>query len=150
MEQLKEFFVNYLANVVMVSHIDGHVAPEEEQAIEMIRCGIGAGQAELKQAVEKVKRVEHVITPVGRFSDRVRNFEDMLLMALIDNELVLPEKTEVLAFAKTIGLSQDQINIILSETRKLIAQIQGEGKCPSCGKEQPIGGKYCIACGDRI
>jgi len=150
MKELKDFLVTYLANVVMVSNVDGHVAPEEEKAIEMVRRGIGAGPEELKQAFEKVEGVKHTITPVGRFSDRARNFEDMLLVALIDSELALPEKTEVLAFAKKIHLSQDQINTILSETRELVEKLEGGGKCPDCGKSQPSGAKFCIACGTPI
>lgn len=150
MTGLKDFMVTYLANVMLVSHVDGRVAPEEEKAVEMIRLGIGAGPEEFNQALEKVKQVQHTITPVGRFSDRVRNFEDMLLVALIDSELALPEKTEVLAFAKKIQLTQDQINTMLSETRELVQKLQNEGKCPECGKTLPPGSKFCIACGTPI
>jgi hypothetical protein len=147
---INEYLVTYLANVVMVSRMDGAVTPEEEKAIEMIRQGIGASDEEFRVAIDRVENVEHRITPVGRFSDRVRNFEDMLFVAFADKELALPEKTEVLAFAKKIRLSQDQIDKIVSETKRLIKLMRTGGTCSNCGKAVTPDSRFCIHCGSPV
>ena len=94
----KEEMVLYLANIVLVSSVDGVFNPEEAKAIETIRREIGASENGLKKALSIVGQGEHQITPVGRISDKVRNLEDMVFVSLSDGEFSKSEKPEVLSF----------------------------------------------------
>jgi len=100
--------VLYLANVILISAADGTLSDEEGQAIEKIRQEMGAEEEQLKQALEAVARGGHSLKPVGRFSDRVRNFEDMVFVSLADGEMSKAEKPELLSFGDTVTDPKEQ------------------------------------------
>ena len=67
--------------------------------------------------MKAVETGDYHATPVGRFSDKVRNLEDMILIALSDGRLPDSEKEQIRAFAKAINVNQDQINEMVSESK---------------------------------
>ncbi len=145
----KEERVIYLANVALISAKDGALSPFEARAVEGVRQELGAGKGDLEAALKRVAQTGHVIKPVGRLSERIRNLEDMVFVALSDRELSKAEKPEVLAFAKKIGVTQVQLTQILNEARERIeSQLRDKRvPCPGCGKEVPPGSKFCPFCG---
>jgi len=143
----KEEVVLYLANIVLVSSVDGVFNPEEAKTIEFIRREIGASEIELKKALSTVGQGEHQITPVGRISDKVRNLEDMVFVSLSDGEFSKSEKPEVISFAKAIKMTQNQLNEILSESKLRIKLQEAKATCSSCGKKIPPESKFCPKCG---
>jgi rRNA maturation endonuclease Nob1 len=74
----------------------------------------------------------------------------MLLVSLIDGDLANKEKKAMLAFAKVVKLSQEQINTIVSETKKFVRAMTAETKCNACGVSLPAGSKFCTECGQKI
>jgi len=81
--------VIYLANVALISAVDGQVNPIEAEAIESVKHDIGATEPDLHKALNAVSQGNHKITPVGRFSDRVimlpvdpsgRKSEDIMIL----------------------------------------------------------------------
>lgn len=144
-----EDIITYLANVVLVSRVDGKVDLLEREAIESIRQGIGARESDLAKAIEVVDSGNHKPTPVGRFSDKVRNLEGMIYISVSDGRLPAAQKKVILSFAKEINVSQAQINEILSESKRRIKLQRGEMNCASCGKEIPPGSKFCPYCGSK-
>jgi len=145
----KEDMVPYLANVAFVSVADGAFSPNEAKAIDSIRKEIGAGEQELTEALNIVARGGHKISSVGRFSDKVRNLEDMIFVSLADGNLDKKEKPEILSFAKAIGISQTQLTQLLSEAKLRAKSQSGQIICPSCSKEIPPESKFCPFCGGK-
>lgn len=141
--------ITYLANIVLVSRVDGAVHPLEQEAMENICRSIGASESELDSAVKIVEAGDHKPKPVGRFSDKVRNLEDMIYLSVSDEQLPASQKRIILSFAKKIKLEQAQINEILSESKQRIRLQKGEITCSACGKEIPPGSKFCPFCGSR-
>ena len=146
----KEDKVPYLANVAFISTVDGEVTPLEANAIESIREEIGATKDDLHKALTAVAQGDYQITPIGRYSDRIRNLEDMIFVAIADGEFTKAEKPEVLSFAKSIKITQEQISEILNESKIRIKPQKAFIACASCGGEIPIDSKFCPKCGSKI
>ena len=146
----KEDMVPYLANVALISASDGKLDPREAKAIESIRKEIGAGEQEFNEALNIVVQGDHKIRPVGRFSDKVRNLEDMIFVSLSDGNLDKKQKPETLSFAKAIKISQTQLTELLSEAKLRVKPQSGPTKCPSCSKEIPPKSKFCPFCGGKV
>lgn len=104
----------------------------------------------MHKALTSVAQGDHQITPVGRFTDRVRNLEDMIFVSISDGELSKSEKPEILSFAKSIKITQDQLTEILSESKLRIKLLKALKKCASCGKEIPSQSKFCPQCGAEV
>ena len=83
-----EDIVTYLANIVLVSRVDGEDHTQEKEAMENICRGIGARQDELDAAIKIVEVGNYKPTPVGRFSDKIRNLEDMIYTSVSDGDIV--------------------------------------------------------------
>jgi hypothetical protein len=145
----KEDMVRYLANVALISASDGKLDPREAQAIESIRKEIGAGEKELHEALNVVARGGHKISPVGRFSDKVRNLEDMIFVSLSDGNLDKRQKPDILSFAKATNISQAQLTELLSWAKLRVKPQSDPIKCPSCSKEIPPESKFCPFCGAK-
>ena len=142
--------VLYLANAIFISAADGKLTDEEGEAIERIRQEIGAGEEQLKQALEAVAMGKHRPKPVGRFSDMVRNFEDMVFVSLADGEMSKAEKPELLSFAKQIKVTQTQITDILAQTKERSTVLGAGPACTSCKREIPANSKFCPFCGGSV
>ena len=102
------------------------------------------------EALKLVAEGGHSMTPVGRFSDKIRNLEDMLLVALIDGDLTPTEKKEMLAFVKKINLTKDQVKSILAETKLKISLRQTSSNCIQCGTSLAPECNFCTCCGQKI
>jgi tellurite resistance protein len=140
----------YLANAILIAQIDGDLTQEQEQALAVIRQKTAADAVQFDAALKRASAVGYVPVPTGRFSEQVSNLEDMLFMALIDGDLTNKEKDAMLAFAKTINLTQTQINTILAETRELIRCLRQKPECSACGTPLAPGTRFCIECGQKV
>ena len=110
--------IQYLANILLVGSADDKVVPAEGEATELIMNEIGATLDDLEKAAKFINDGSKRITPTGRLSDRVRNLEDMVLVAVADGELPEKEKRALLAFAKEIGLDREQVYLIVAEAKR--------------------------------
>ena len=90
------------------------------------------------------------LTPVGRFSDKVRNFEDMVAVAIRDGELAGAERSTLVEFARSLRLTREQVNGILSEARCTLRLRANARNCSACGECQTPEAKFCGACGTRL
>lgn len=120
----KEQQVKYLANVYAVLAADGDVDRLEERVFEQISRGIQAGYFERKQALELAGSDGLPAVLDVRWSDQIRNLEDMFFAGLCDDSLESAEKKVIVAFARTIGISQKQLDQIRAESRKRYADFQ--------------------------
>lgn len=142
--------VLYLANCVLIAGVNGEISPLEGEAIEGIREEIGASKDDLSKALNAVAQGNHQVTPVGRFSDKVRNLEDMIYLSISDGELSKSEKPEIISFAKATKISQNQLNEIFSESKLRTKLKKTPMICSSCGKNIPPESKFCPLCGEKV
>lgn len=140
----------YLANIIHIAGVDGKVEPQEAMAIEKVCPEIGAAKEELEKALQMAAGGNHNIKPIGRFSDMVRNLEDMMFVSLVDGEFSKAEKPEIISFAKAIKVSQDQINNMLKEAKERCQGSNNPCACSSCSKEVPADSTFCPFCGGKI
>ena len=145
-----DLMITYLANIIKISQLDGSLHPGQQEVIGKICQQLDAEENDLAEAIEAVANGGHILTPVGRFSDKIRNLEDMLLVAMIDGELNPSEKDEILAFVKKISLTRDQVRTMLSETRVKIDLQQATVKCARCDAALTPESKFCTACGCKV
>ncbi len=142
--------IRYLANLIMVAMADGFVSKEEKTAIKRIYKEINAKKTDFEESKRLTEKADYQVTPVGRYSERIRNLEDMIFVALSDSHLSDSEKKVILPFAKAIGAKQEQINTILSESITRFRTYNSTIICPSCGHEIPSDWKFCAECGASI
>ena len=142
--------VLYLANVILISAADGRLSDDEGNAIEAVRKEIGASEEQLKEALAAVAQGRHRATPVGRFSERARNLEDMVFVSLADGDMSQAEKPELLSFAKQIKVTQAQITEILAQAKERSRTLAGGPTCASCNREIPPDSKFCPFCGESL
>jgi Zn finger protein HypA/HybF involved in hydrogenase expression len=140
----------YLSNVVFIAGTDHVISEAEAKAIEIVRQQIGASKSDLKKALHAVSHGSHQLTPFGRVSDKVRNLEDMIFVAISDGEISKSEKPEILAFAKTTKISQDQFSEILSGAKLRMKSQKTTMTCTSCEKEISSDSIFCSECGHRV
>jgi uncharacterized tellurite resistance protein B-like protein len=142
--------ISYLANLITIATADELISKEEESAIERVYKEINAKETNLKEAKMITKKGDYQVTPVGRYSERIRNLEDMIFVALSDSDLSDSEKNVILTFAKAIGAKQEQINTILSESITRFRNYNATIVCPGCDHEIPSDWKFCAECGTSI
>lgn len=114
----KEDQVKYLANVYHVLLADGEVDSVETRVNEAIAREIGAGYFERKTARESAESERFEFQYVDRWSDRVRNFED-LLFAIFCNGVTHPaEKKEIKTYLKPLRINQEQLDLMISQAKQ--------------------------------
>lgn len=116
--------VSYLANVYHVLKADGNVQRVEEHVFEVIARDIGTGYFERRQAVELAQQEGYSLRLVGRWSDRIRNLEDMLFAAFCDGKVQKAEAGPVKEFATRLGITQEQLDRIKRETKSRYTEFK--------------------------
>ena len=101
----------YLANLLLLSRADGSRDAREDEVFARAMRGIGAGQEDAEAAHALVAAGSHGhLAPVGRFSDQVRNLEDLMLLCFADESIHPAEQELIETFAGSIGLDQDAMD----------------------------------------
>jgi hypothetical protein len=142
--------VNYLANLVAVSRADGSVSPNESQTIDAASKRIEASRTALKKADALAQSEGFTPTAVGSFSTRIANLEDMMLVSLADGVLDQAEKPIVLAFAKRVGITNEQLQLVLGEVRASLISPEATRACPGCSISVSRNAKFCPECGGSL
>jgi uncharacterized tellurite resistance protein B-like protein len=110
--------VSYLANLYSIIDADGVVDRVEQRVFEEIAQEIGAGYFERKQAVDKSESDELPAALELRWSDQIRNLEDMLFVAYCDGTLEPTEKQAIISYANFLNISQDQLSVIKADANR--------------------------------
>jgi uncharacterized tellurite resistance protein B-like protein len=120
----KQDQVRYLANIYHLLIADGEADPVEEKAFDQISRDIGAGYFQKKDAEELARGEGYEVQFVGRWSDRIRNLEDMILAAYCNGVLERTERKLITQYAVQVGINQAQFDVIKQETRKRYAEFK--------------------------
>lgn len=140
----------YLANLVAVSRADGSVSPNETHAIEVAQKRIGAKKTVLRKADTLAQSDGFIPAVVGSFSSRIANLEDMIAVSLADGELDQAEKPVVLTFVKRVGITNEQLQLILSEVRVSLRSDSATRACSTCSAKVARDAKFCPECGGSL
>ncbi|MEE3371459.1 MAG: TerB family tellurite resistance protein [Planctomycetota bacterium] len=114
----KQQTVDYLVNVYAVLAADGEVERSETKAFEVVAKEIGAGFFERKKAIEAYEVSQATATLNGRWSEKVRNLEDMLFVAYCNGVLAPDEKEIIVTQARVLGLEKEQLAVIKTEAKQ--------------------------------
>lgn len=142
--------VTYLANLILIARADGKLSPHETDAIESIQKSIGARKAELNKAYKVAEAQNYEMSPVGHWTDKTKNLEDIIYVSMIDGSIDQTEKPLIIGFARQINVSQDQINIIVRDVKNIILSGTSAILCPNCGAKIQSNVKFCPECGASI
>ncbi|MDX9721330.1 MAG: hypothetical protein RBU37_11340 [Myxococcota bacterium] len=110
----------YLRNLIIMARADGQLQYPEKALLEQIRAELGASQEELKMALSAFGNPCIRFEVFERFSVKVRNFEDLVAIALADGQLGGNERVLLIEAAMGIGLSQEQSNQIIASVAKML------------------------------
>ena len=108
----KDEQVSYLANLYHMLLSDGTVDSVEEKVFEQIAREIGAGYFERRNALETAQSEGYELSMLERFSDRIRNLEDMLFAAMCNGVVDAGEKKFIVDFATRAAMNQQQFSTI--------------------------------------
>ena len=116
--------IQYLANIYYLVRADGQVGASEEDVMEAVAEGMGVGYLETRKALDKSMEKGFAVGYPKRWSDRIRNLEDMLLVAYADYKLSSVEKGVLGEFAHKLGISQKQFDLIKEETKERFREMK--------------------------
>lgn len=142
--------VTYLANVLRLALLDKVLSPGELSALEEVRKGIDAKKGLLSQAQKAAEADDFSFNRVGSFADQVRNLEDMLFLAMSDNDLDQGETNVAYQFCNMIGIYKDQLDKLVSDAAARWQSKSQKVLCPSCSAEVPAQSRFCQSCGQPL
>ena len=114
----KEEKIQYLANLYYLIKIDGKVEDVEDRFLTKAASEIGAGPYYITHAKNTALEKGFSIQYPKRYSDRIKNVEDMLLLAYSDKRLHKLEKKIIQEYIKETSISKDQMKVIQKEAKE--------------------------------
>jgi len=141
-----DLLVYYLANIIKVAQTEGKMNAMAQGALKAVCKRLQVDKKALKEAARMVAGGGYGLMPVGRFSDKVMNLEDMLFVALVDGEFSEAEREEVQGFMDKIQVTEEQVQMILTETKMKLDIQMAVSECGQCGTTLPPGARACPAC----
>jgi uncharacterized tellurite resistance protein B-like protein len=122
----KEEQTRYLANIYHLLISDGSVDRIEEKVFDEIAREIGAGYFEKRNAMDLAGKGGYQVQLAGRWSERIRNLEDMLFAAYCNDVLERTEKKVITHYAGQVGINQAQFDVIKEETKQRYMEYKGK------------------------
>jgi len=117
--------IQYLANIYYLARADEQFEVEEDYLLQEIAKDIGAGYLETRKALDMSMADGFKIKFPARLSDRIKNLEDMLLVAYYDKKLHEMEKKIILTYAKHLDITKEQFETIQQEVKKRLKKSTG-------------------------
>lgn len=140
----------YLANLIFIANANGAVSPTAEIALDEIRESIRAKKSTYETARRRALSGAYSLSKIGSFVAQVSNLTEMLYVCAVDRDISSAEKQMVSEFARSIDLTEKQIDILMAEIIARIKQKQIVIVCPSCKMNTNADSKFCPKCGASL
>ena len=125
----------YLANIIAIARSNGLPDEREQAYLDQIRGHIHARKQDLKEAEKLAATEGYRPEPVERYSERVRNMEDIVCVCLLRGVLNDAQRQAIIAYANAARLSQRQTDLILSQSYAQAMAYKRAVVCPHCHRE---------------
>jgi uncharacterized tellurite resistance protein B-like protein len=116
--------IQYLANLYYLAGIDSNFEVDEDYILQEIAKGIGAGYLETRKALDLSGQKDFAVKLPIRYSEKFRCLEDMLFVAMSDDKLHELEKQIIVSYSKKLGVNQEQLDLIRSETKQRLKETK--------------------------
>jgi len=116
--------VAYLANVLSIAAADGRLAPEEDMALRAIIRELRADESIVRQAQGVVSRGKYSPMLAGGRRDRMKNVEDMVLVAFADGKLEDVERGPIEKLTSALDLAQADMDLLVKRARGRLVRLQ--------------------------
>lgn len=116
--------IQYLANIYFLAGADNNFSVIEDVALIKIAESIGGGYLETRKALDVSMEAGFKIKLPQLKDDRLRNLEDIMLVAFVDNKLVETERDIIMSFAKKIGISSKELVEIKNKAMERSKEIK--------------------------
>lgn len=116
--------IQYLANIYYLAYADNNFEVEEDYLLQDIAKGIGAGYLETRKGLDLSQQKDFQLKMPTRFSEKIRNLEDLLFVAMHDNNLHQIEKKIIVTCAKQVGISQEQLDLVRQEAMEKLRALE--------------------------
>ncbi|MGB8225811.1 MAG: hypothetical protein WCE45_02930 [Sedimentisphaerales bacterium] len=110
--------IQYLANIYYLARADKDFQVKEDYLLQDIAKSIGAGYLETRKALDLSMADDFKIKLPISLSGRIRNLEDMLMVAYYDKTLQEMEKKIITVYAKHLDITKEQFQTIQQEVKK--------------------------------
>jgi len=142
--------IDYLANILVIAFTDKSLSARETSALEEVRKSIDAKKGLLAAAQKAVDGGAYIFAKAGTLADQVKNLEDMLFVALTDNDLGENETALAREFGRLVGITQEQFDQLVAETSRRCDAATHEITCPSCSMPTSAQARFCPLCGKPL
>jgi RNA polymerase subunit RPABC4/transcription elongation factor Spt4 len=139
----------YLANAVATVRADGTFLHRSESHRSDTKIN-RSKKTELRKAYQKAEQKEFQPSPVGFWSDKIKNLENIIYVSMIDGSIDNSEKQLILAFAKQVEISQAQLSLILNDVKRSVSHSSDNISCQKCKATITGASKFCPECGAAI
>ncbi|MBM4320475.1 MAG: hypothetical protein FJ125_11070, partial [Deltaproteobacteria bacterium] len=142
--------IGYLSNLLLLMRQDGEIAPEELALIGEVRQELGISSEEQDEAEHLVEAGRAAWSLASRFSDCIRNLEDLVQLSLVDYTIQAREKEVVVEMARRVGVTQPQLDRIAREAQQRLKESrlsEAAVRCEFCGTRPVAGSRFCTDCG---
>ncbi len=140
--------IQYLANLIHITFKDEIKTSFTQQALNNIIERRRFSKKIYKEAYQLIKHNDYNIKLIGCYSDKIRFFEDLMYILYADGQLNDYEKQIIIILVRELGLTIDQIKLIIRQTMrtsdfyaicpKCQKSILKYKPCPWCNNEQDI------------
>ncbi len=139
----------YLANLlILAGNGQGVLSPAQEIAFEAVGRELNANREDLIQARRLASESEPL--PLQRYSERLRNLEDVLFLAMSEGYLPPETKTRILDYAGRIGVARHQMRELAEQTRSRFTHQRSQFECPACDGMVSSHYRFCPRCGHQL
>ena len=109
--------VQYLANILCVIYVNATPTKPEEHFINKVARQLGGKASEIALAFELFQKDDFSLQFPFRYSYQIRNFEDMMRVALLDRKFEIAEQVILKSAIKELELSKEQVNRMYQEAK---------------------------------
>jgi len=142
--------LTYLANAIFVAQSDGSLSPKSAAALQEIRSSLGVSKSGYELATRMALSGTYSLKAIGAFAAQVSNLHDLLFLSALDEGASTTKIDLICRFAKSVGLSDEQIRSLTKDARDRRDAAASLEICPTCHSQISADNRFCPKCGSPL